>query len=437
MSKNKKKQSKSKPSKVDLDSSHDELYKIYLLEKKKKQAIDKKRLASIRNVKVSTPVQRQQRKSKKTKTNLEFGVSPIRLDQSVIDSLENVDSTKALLDSIRKQRLKEIEERQKELESSATRAAKQLLAEYKNKRPLQSSENIPVVQQDLNFEDASEPSESPERSLVIHKRRTRSSFGRNLKDEDDVDKVHSTIYKRSTKSSIELKHSGADDNTKALSKLSIPIIQMTSPKVSDESEDNSLQLPSQSFSLMSPNIDSIELPSDIIPDNSPLMALTRSRKRKSRDELSTTMTKMNLMEVIKESETNDCDKTKEEPAIPTKIKKSVAINLVPAIQEIIYHDVPTVTKRKRGVKKSVGFALLPIKSAPTESTISENPTLKPGKWRRSLVEWRTSHGNSTTLRNTTSRGTSMFFEASRKASSISKPRKTFDECEYSFVIFSL
>lgn len=394
-----------------------------MLEKKKKQAIDKKRLASIRNVKVSTPVQKQLRKSKKTKIDLEFEVSPIKLDQSVKGALEHVDTTKALLDSIKKQRQREIEERQKELESSATRAARQLLAEYKNKRPLQSSENIPDVQQELNFEEASEPTQSPERSLIIHKRRTRSSFGRKLNDEDNVEKVHPELYKRPTKSSFELQHSATDDSTKASSKLSIPIIHVTPPKVADESEDNSMQLPSLSISLMSPNIDSLELPSDIIPNSSPQM-FTRSLKRKSSNiELSTTMTKTSF----EKSQTNDCDKSKEEPAIPSKIKKSVAINLVPAIQNVAYHDVPTVTIRKRPVKKSVGFALLPIKSAPTESTISENPTLKPGKWRRSLIEWRTSHGN-----NTTSRGMSTFFETSRKASSISKSRKAFDECEYNF-----
>ena len=113
-----------------LESSHDEFYELYLKDKKKKQVLKKSRLDTLRNVQNSTPLQRKRKKVE----SLAFGISPIRLDDSDQKSLESSDINAQLIESMKRQRLREIQQTAKDLESSAVKKGKELLERMRLKR---------------------------------------------------------------------------------------------------------------------------------------------------------------------------------------------------------------------------------------------------------------------------------------------------------------
>lgn len=111
---------------------------MYLKDKKTKRNLRKKQTDSVRNVQVSTPVQKQLRQKKVA--DLQFALSPITLNDSSQVSMDN--EMEDLRANIRRQRLKEMEEAEKALETTVTRQAKAWLAKHKTKEPLKSSENL-------------------------------------------------------------------------------------------------------------------------------------------------------------------------------------------------------------------------------------------------------------------------------------------------------
>lgn len=122
-----KKARKASKKRIEHGSSPDSFYELYLSQKKKKENIKKKESASVRNVKVSTPAQRNSRK----KAALAFEVSPIRFDDSVPALRDSADSSSKLYDSIRRERLQEIEDMKQQAESSAVASARALLDKHK------------------------------------------------------------------------------------------------------------------------------------------------------------------------------------------------------------------------------------------------------------------------------------------------------------------
>jgi hypothetical protein len=347
------------------ESSYDELYESYLREKKKKQILKKKRAVSVQNVQISTPVQEKLRKKSK-KTDLQFELSPIRLNDSC--GIENTDTTKQLYDSFKRQRLKEIEDNEKALESSAVRAAKALLAKYKNKKPLVSSE---ITRK--RFSTELETLESP---LFIHKRRreTKLSTGRELimsAEDDDV-------KENNVKLSLTLSHT------------SIPSIHVTAAE--QERSSNSMESPTKFFDeqqiVPSPARESADVPSLADPpskalplmDESIVMELPNIQSRKS---------KRNAKISLKVS---NCDKSNNSRLSEAETVQIEAAN-APKKSEI--NHVQTVDSNETNrVKKSVGFAV------PENLDLTERLSLKPGKWRRSLIAWRSSNNGTCRQTNT-------------------------------------
>lgn len=102
--------------------------------KKKKNGI------ALKNVLISTPA--MEKKSNKRKILLDFGISPIASSK---EEIEENRAMKKLCDSFRKDRLKEIKEQEKLLETSAILRAKALLEKYKN--PI-NKKRVELPQQD-------------------------------------------------------------------------------------------------------------------------------------------------------------------------------------------------------------------------------------------------------------------------------------------------
>lgn len=316
------------------DESYDELYELYLQEKKLKQLVKKKRNASIRKVQISTPVQH----SKKKIANLEFKVSPIRFDDSVNDS---VSISEGLIAKIRKQRLKEIEENNKLLDLIG-------LERLTVKSPLKSSENF---QENQNAEvlDAT--------PKLIQTRKTRLSLGRKLTTAEDKNNQNS----KST--SLIPAH-------EMQSSFVLPDIQITS------AEDEKTRESHKPNSLSVPEVD--ELSQQKLLQVPPIIAsnITTPRNTKSLHRPAVRASKR-LSNVIPTAS----DASVELPvihAVAKPAKKTVAINLVPKVSEISYRMAENITRRSKRTTRS-------------SQRLSDGPkriTLNPGKWRRSLIQLR-------------------------------------------------
>ena len=200
------------------DKSYDLLYELYLRDKKEKQKLNRQeRLTKktfVKNVKISTPVQKL-----KQVPGLQFTLSPIRLNDSANVSNEDME---ALYESLRRQRIKYIEEENSKLETSVTRKAKAWLEHLKSRNSLKSYENIlheaPALKNSLLTHKTLLTNSLPERKL-------NSALGDNMKERS----VKSSSIPATDKSSI----------------FSVPEINVRSPdanRFSNEfSEKESLQ----------------------------------------------------------------------------------------------------------------------------------------------------------------------------------------------------
>lgn len=297
---------------------------MYLEEKKKIQQLKKQQRASVRNVKISTPVQKQLRNKKE---NLLFEVSPIRPDDSGLLEEDKEESRGAsLYEELRQIRLKEIEEREK-ARKLRKRPMQSNFIEQEEK-PLEVAQTSPPkspvdeqLQVVVNLADISEILPEPDESQFIYKR----------------PKTYLTRKQRKIDKVGEGNSMNSQDWIKA-SMMNVPEINVS--MVDDMEVEKSLS----NVSIM--------------------------------------------QEDEKESQPNDPN------PVQTKeiAKKSVAINLIPAVHnissELILH--PTTSKKSSMTKKSVGFS-----HATAYEENENNPpiSLNPGKWRKSLIALRKSRYN--------------------------------------------
>lgn len=100
-------------------------------EEQKKKNKKKKNGIALKNVQISTPAM-MKKTNNRQKQLLDFGISPIK---SSTDEIDENRAMNKLVDSLRKERLKEIKEQEKLLETSAILRAKALLEKYKNPNP--------------------------------------------------------------------------------------------------------------------------------------------------------------------------------------------------------------------------------------------------------------------------------------------------------------
>lgn len=377
-----KKVRKTKQKPKDENSSYDEIYESFMREKKKRQSENKlkkqtekkKRLVSLQSVKVSTPLSEELRKRK---ADLVFGISPI------VQNAKSGILSEAFFDSLKRKRLLEIEALQKKLETTAIREAKELIAQYETRKPLQSTENIVAKDQSTKTETSRFPlvaketaplktSEKEEKKTEkLPKRRNRRSALTRRKISEFFNEVDSTPPIKNTKQHIAVRnkrkaplsppHMIESENEANLSpkrllrssQQSISIILVSPPK----SIDNSLTSPLKIFNV--PDDDSYtdqKLPK---PPKKNLEATKSSRasRRQSKLRLATV----------------ECDYKKEIPVIRENessrkiVKKSVGINLIPEVRVI-----------ENG-------------ASPAKET--SKLSLQPGKWRRSLISWRQTQSN--------------------------------------------
>ena len=365
------------------ESSPDEFYEMYLEEKRQKLKIKKQQRATIRNVEISTPVQSKLRKKKE---NLLFEVSPIRPgDGSVIEDAESEKSRGASLYlELRQKRLHEIDEKDKERMKRRTR-----------KRPLRSSENVPALVEEIISENIEEVKETwaeisenlPDKSMIIHKRRKVSekskmkSGGQNAYSKEsqelkvpeiNISYANEIEKEVSSKSFLDV---SIDAEVNDKSELDVPV------EASLTEENNRLEKSTESskteeFIMMSPENSILTQPVPSFDTSEPSFINQIS------------------------SPQYDLEKTIEE--ISRKLaKKSVAINLVPAVKNISYHKsmspiraraTRSSRKQSESSKKSVGFSL-----EADEST--KRVKLQPGKWRKSLIAWRKSQNTEKSFTN--------------------------------------
>lgn len=363
-----KRKAKPKPKKND-ESSPDEFFEMYLEEKRQKLQVKKQQRASVRKVQISTPVQKQLRRKKE---NLLFEVSPIRPDDSDVLEEESERSRGAsLYEELYQKRLKEIDEKEKErakrfkvlsplkIFTNTVKLTADLMELEKDKDLQPSVDAVKASSAKLNINDNSEVLPTPDESHFINKR-SGKNLPRKRKHNKDAD-------------------NGNSMNTEAR----INISMMEVPEI---------------------NVSMVNVP-DL--DNS-ISSLENMQEATNEREMSISPVQENVgdaQEAITElpKDIKNCDNSViEEMVKQIAKKKSVAINLVPAVHNISIEPVahPRVSTRRKSTmmaKKSVGFSHASIYE---ENESTKDITLQPGKWRKSLIAWRKSRNTKSTARRT-------------------------------------
>lgn len=373
--KNKKSRPKKNPDKNNV-SQEDELYEIYLKDKKKKRIIRKRQSESVRNVKVSTPVQRQIRKKV---VDLQFALSPITLDNSGQNSIEQ----DGHYETFRQHRLKEIQEGEKKLDSTVIRQAKAWIAKHKVEKPSKSFKN--------SREFKSQPNEVSKHGSAV----SNNSF------------INNSIVL--TSSSQKSKLSLPIDNIVEVNgenSLEVPAVDMSSqsifvPKInvippeeiSNNDNTNQVEETDEKHQTDEENSENTQKP--IKQASKKLRATGGTRSRANKRKLSFASTELNSVS----------DKIEKAliVEVPKKLpRKSVAINLVPAIKNITLNNI--------------------------EHDRDGGPNLRSGKWRRSLIAWRLSQNTAGTAMGKQS---SIFFETEEATiTEKDKEEKETNKCEY-------
>lgn len=350
---------------------YDEIYESFLREKKKrendekqkKQAIRKKRLVSIESVKVSTPVQKKQLRNSKN-IGLAFGISPIAQSTSV-------DLPQKFFDSLRRQRLLEMDQLEKKFETTVIRKAKELMAQYEAKKSLQTTENILKVK---NVQHKSTSAEAKENRQDL------------IQFPIQVELASSQCNENSLPSQTLIYISSSDEYS--ASAIPVKLVPTSDELAPSQSNENSLPSPTK-FYINSSDESSASIEQESFP---PSIERTRELSRIS-------IRKSERLERIA------CDKKKlsPPPVIPEMaaiVKKSVSIFLPHETKDLGHSEFtlklagdkkkvsppPVIHKRAAIVKKSVS-TFLPQE---TMDLSRLEVTLKPGKWRRSLIAWRQS-----------------------------------------------
>ncbi|CRL00925.1 CLUMA_CG014243, isoform B [Clunio marinus] len=388
------------------NSSYDEFYDAYLEEKKEKLKIyrnqKKSFLKHFQNIKVSTP----RGKAQKNKTDLEFGVSPIQQNE------EDNDLSKGCLDSFRRQKLSDMEKLERELETSALRSAKALLAKCKeNKNTLKSSQNIGKLVH-LNV-----PSRTTTDQKIRHTKSPKYLKKKNTKRTPTVvnlnilkarKKLHET---QKNESSFKDLNSKADNHSFHFSSFQHDIsneAQNLTKNVLKEQdltlhhdlkvfkEDLNVTGDNKSTNFVDNNLSKhVNLTTHKKPsekktyDASTLKRKTTETPCETQYEIDSTKhpTQNYQHEVIVDK--SESLQFKGNIMTRNRSKKSVTMNLVPLIRKLSAEGIEGEQSGKTLIeakfsKKSVGSSVLPLLND------REKINLKPGKWRRSLISYRKS-----------------------------------------------
>lgn len=390
------------------NSSHDELYESFLRAKKQKLSLKRKQRISVQNVQNSTP-KGFLRKNKVT--GLAFEVSPIRLDETMDSDDGYMD--KKMIDNIRQQRLKEIENA-KQAESSAIREANALLEGFekiKGRREEPKHFSRQLEESIKQFEIVETPKAQTKKPLTKRESLKEIPAVQNSMNElslDSFDEGHSlnlkekSIAKNSTRNTIpSIKVTSPD----------MPEIDEASEREYETDKENSLQSASQFFGP--PSIDEEE--------EVELSAVTRKRKSLPKPVEST-----RKRTLIEEASVSVCDIAIASPVIQ-EIQKQIGKKSVKIVNPPVPSNITRRSTRKtlinRG-KTSIRFTELPK---------GDRIVLQPGKsWRRSLINHRkTLHGNE----RMSNRRTTVIIEEDEEASPVvkrytEKLLETLGECKF-------
>lgn len=377
------------------------------------QELKKKERASVRNVQVSTPLQKLgQKQGRKNNLDLRFALSPITLNEdSAQISMEK--SFKSLCNDIRQQRLKEIQEADLKLESSVVKRAKEWIEKHRINDSIESVDKVlekpkspPKVTQFAIKTLLTKVTTERKLSLIAldddAKENSVNSLEVSSQDFSSYLTVPDVVSIKTLQTKVSTNHklslTAVDDDVKensmnslevpspdVSSYLTVPDVVLTSPNGDMVFEiDNSslIEVPCQEEEEVPKHTKEASVEKSSTPDSKVARILTRASKRK----LNLNLNVSNL----------NCDKieipTAGEAVVKKLPKKSVAINLVPAVKDISYSyserdSKLTKTKEKqqrKSNKKSIRFSVGPN---------NELVSLRPGKWRRSLIYWRRTHVN--------------------------------------------
>lgn len=344
------------------NESIDEIYELFKREEKVKNQMKKKKKSGsivLKNIQVSTPTVQVRGKKRE---HFEFGISPINLNNSMT-TIDNYQTTKELCDSLRRQRLKEIKEQTKIMESSAILRAKALLEKLRKPRNPEAKKSL-EKSASLDMWDEVKPAEIPpkrrltkrqlslddsditKRKLICTENDSRI-ISQNLKVDDDID---SETVKSSTDNDVTVDNSVSNS-------LSVPSIEIhddaSQTDEKDEDRDEN-QDPNGDFDLNQ---------SQTSIDKSHQLSESSLKLQKT-DEIPPANKSIQLVEVLNNLIRNRNRKSKQ--------------NL---------NDFVT-TRNLR--PKTISFADKSETIQNDVTNVAEKSVLRAGRWRRSLIEWRKS-----------------------------------------------
>lgn len=393
-----------------IEISHDSLYD-YFKEQQEAEKIDKKRLKVSLNVPVSTPVRQRRKLANQKDRALEFMISPIVRHDKSYDSmaLEKVPLSESFL--------KEIEANHKGKENKQVSIViEPAVVETEN---LPSNKSIHKIE---NLPSTVEHKDPFDKLLIKHSMKL--DVGK--KCDNNVNLAETTeipVSKRKRKTSLskirEMRNNFNVTEKLTRSKSTSQLTEMSSnsmtslPRPPSFSDISNYQLPVESeLGSFASNV-------------------TNTSNKLAEDSLNNTSKTSEETKTVKWSETN-CDnirdsskvaqqfdeneiidKTLEEVPIcfvsKRKNKKSVAINLVPVVQNISYYPDESQTeintrkstrnRNKVSKKRNTKSVCFSSQGATTRESVGDNTSklenvrMPSGKWRKTLSLWRQSHAN--------------------------------------------
>lgn len=330
------------------DESYDEIYEMLKREerlKKIEMRKNKKKKTGnssivLKNIQVSTPAAQVRGKRKK---HFEFGVSPILVNGNKQQQMDQ--ATRELCDSLRRQRLKEIKEQEKMMETSAILRAKALLEKLRQPQPALVQPTV----DNFRWQDYKAP------SILLSKRHL------SMDDSEEMIIKRKSIRKENYRISSSEKSSescSSDDETvdrSASGSLNVPSVEIHDASQNQQScEDENHDSNSDQSQLSVPSLDESSLKMQKTVSSPPL-------------------------EVVSVQ--------------PVK----VLTNVTNLINERKSQQGAITSTRTLRSTKAVSFPhekTINETNQTQTSDIADKSIIKAGKWRRSLIEWRKSRARS-------------------------------------------
>lgn len=397
---------KGKSAKHDENRSYDEIYELFKREEKAKNQIERQKkkksggIIVLKKIQISTPTVNVRGKKKE---HFKFDISPINLNNSTTTS-DNLKTTKELCDSLRRQRLKEIKEQEKNLESSAILRAKALLEKLRMPRnpPTNDKKNLSTsLSLDL-YDEVNSVIAPPSKSRLTK---------RQLSLDD------SEIKQKSSRKSNQISISqNFDDDDVASDDITV-----------DHSVSKSLSIPSIAIHDAS-QIDEDDENLDENQDSIRLSALSESSSKSDKN------SQIEIFNQLSESSLK-LQKTQEIPAENKSIQLVEVLNNLISNRKSKQNLNDFVTTRKSKSTKTITFVEPPGPNHNDVIDTAEKSILKPGRWRRSLIEWRKSRCTKSLMttvieENSEQENNSMTRYSERLMDTLEKCKLTF------FIIFS-